>query len=121
MAITTLILGSSAFAFHADADEENASKQKVVSENVISEGLVKFYPNPLEQGNTLYILYNVSQAQDVRVLLLDAIGNQVYQNIYPLKAGKRAITIDTDDLQSGIYFLKVGTFENTNVRKIIVK
>ena len=86
---------------------------------VTSFSLDQNYPNPFNPGTT--IAYSLPEASNVKLSLFNAIGQQVkiIENVYK-NAGTYKVTLNADDLNSGIYFYKIEAGHFSQIRKMIL-
>lgn len=91
-----------------------------VEEAIIVTDL-NIYPNPV--NNVLNIRFNMEEASEVRLNILNSNGQLVQtQTLGNINAGNRLFNISTEELASGIYNLNIQTnsgFENRNF--VVVK
>ena len=85
-------------------------------ENTLGLG-VRVYPNPA--GEYLHVDMKGGRTSDVSVELHDLLGKKVYTGIYHNNGGVLNVSIDTGDLEQGIYLLSIKTSEGMVLRKII--
>lgn len=76
---------------------------------------VKIYPNPLENNKLLHL--EVSEGSELYELqILDSIG-KIVKNLLTDSSSD----IDLQNLQSGIYFLKLSNYKTSVIQKVIVR
>src|ERR1035437_440296 len=77
------------------------------------------YPNPFNPSTT--ITYSLPEASNVKLSVFNALGQQVkiVENVYK-NAGNYNITLNADDLNSGIYFYKIEAGQFSQIRKMIL-
>ncbi|MBK6962834.1 MAG: C10 family peptidase [Bacteroidales bacterium] len=84
----------------------------VGTENLITGDQFDVYPNPAED------VLNVRSTEEINALrLIDAGGNIVYEANSP----GTGFTINTSDLKSGLYLLKIDTKNGSSVKKISIR
>jgi hypothetical protein len=90
-----------------------------VTSQVISFNLDQNYPNPFNPSTT--ITYSLPFASNVKLSVYNAIGQQVkiVENVYK-NAGSYKVTLNANDLNSGIYFYKIEAGQFSQVRKMIL-
>ncbi len=76
------------------------------------------YPNPTAQGNLINI--PVSLSSDARLVIRNVIGQEIFVN-ENLKEGYQVIEINTNDMQSGLYFYTLEMGNETATKKFIVQ
>ncbi len=74
---------------------------------------LKVFPNPT--NSELNVAWNVSNATNNEVLIVNSIGQIIYKNNVENQIGENELKIDSGSWASGIYFVKIGT----NVTKVI--
>ena len=77
-----------------------ASDPSSIDELAISALAV--YPNPVQSDAKLS--FSLSQSSDVRLDVLNVLGETVMSNIYSLGAGNNNIDLNVDKMTNGIYF-----------------
>jgi len=77
------------------------------------------YPNPFNPGTT--IAYSLPEASNVKLSVFNALGQQVkiVENVYK-NSGNYNVTLNADDLNSGIYFYKLEAGQFSQIRKMIL-
>jgi hypothetical protein len=77
------------------------------------------YPNPFNPSTT--ITYSLPEASNVKLSVFNALGQQVkiVENVYK-NAGNYNVTLNADDLNSGIYFYKIEAGQFSQIRKMIL-
>ena len=78
------------------------------------ESSLEYYPNPA--SDVLNVKYNYNESS--KVVLSDMTGNVVRTET--VAAGVTAVTIDTKNIQSGIYLLSIVTKEGTVAKKVVL-
>jgi hypothetical protein len=86
---------------------------------VSSFNLDQNYPNPFNPSTT--ISYSIPVASNVKLSVFNAIGQEVknVENVYK-NAGNYKVTLNADDLNSGIYFYKIEAGQYSQTRKMIL-
>jgi len=81
------------------------------------------FPIPVKTGSPIFIHYALNSTADFRAELIDANGRVVKSlSEKNQPAGTYALALPTDqELAAGIYFLKIGTPDETTTRKVIVE
>jgi hypothetical protein len=79
----------------------------------------KLYPNP-NDGNML-LEYELNESEIGYVLVYSIVGNLVYSS--QLKQNKRSAALNLQNVDSGIYFVKVSVNDNTklSIKVVIIK
>jgi hypothetical protein len=77
------------------------------------------YPNPFNPSTT--IAYSLPQASNVKLSVYNALGQQVkiVENVYK-NAGNYQVTLNANDLNSGIYFYKLEAGQFSQIKKMIL-
>ncbi|WP_201977165.1 M36 family metallopeptidase [Hymenobacter rubidus] len=89
------------------------------SANVIKGSLVDAYPNPAQ--NQLTIQSQLASKTAVQVSLVNIVGQVVATTTSSAGEVQRGITLNTADLASGLYIVRVSTSEGTYTTKVQVK
>jgi hypothetical protein len=86
---------------------------------VTSFSLDQNYPNPFNPSTT--IAYSLPEASNVKLSVFNALGQQVkiVENVYK-NAGNYKVTLNANDLNSGIYFYKIEAGQFSQIRKMIL-
>jgi hypothetical protein len=94
----------------------------VVSNPVLAEEVIQFYPNPLRQEDLYITLGESIPAQDVETTLTDMNGKLLYTNLQTItKAGTRHVVIDKKYFQlEGVYLVQISGKGFTKRSKIVV-
>lgn len=97
---------------------------KFIYSNIISLSTTKatintvsLYPNPTKDKVTLNI--NAINAEEATIKLLDALGKTIVLQKASLVRGNQAITLNTQNLQSGVYTIVVAFANETITQKLI--
>lgn len=82
----------------------------------------KIYSNPTTQGSNLLLAFNVQQSVKASIEVWNVMGQRV-QSVknYTFSSGERQLTLLTDQLKSGIYFISITTPTGRSVKKIIIQ
>ncbi|WP_296311098.1 ice-binding family protein [Winogradskyella sp. UBA3174] len=90
-----------------------------VSEFINDAIVVKAFPNPMTTYITLQ--FTASQSETVQIVMYDQLGKQVYNKSYNAVLGKNSITLNRENLSTGLYFCKIVSCEyNFNPLKLII-
>lgn len=77
---------------------------------------VKLYPNPASNKTTL----EISELRtDANVILYDMLGKEL--KTYSVKAKQNKLNINLQNLNQGIYYIKISSQKHTSTKKLIVK
>lgn len=80
---------------------------------------LKISPNP--NNGVFQLQFNMTTADNTSILLLNTLGQKVYQKDYPNFVGAFNSTIDAGYLANGMYVLKIIHGNTTYVNKVLVK
>jgi len=80
------------------------------------ENLVKVYPNPVAGLLTVDIDYNLTTTE-TEITVINVQGQSLQQYIIP--SGETTVTIPTEQLTNGVYFIHLKTSEGQIVKKIL--
>lgn len=77
------------------------------------------YPNPTD--NELNVKFSVGSAQSMIFTITDISGKQIQSNVINANAGSNLVMMNTSDLASGMYFLKLNSGGAEQTLQFIVK
>jgi hypothetical protein len=94
--------------------------QRIVEiDNVISNNVITVYPNPVLDN--LNLNFYATKAQYLNVQLVDLSGRVVISNVFTASSGSNRFEVETRDLASGSYILRVaeqnGIIHNLKISK----
>lgn len=92
------------------------SFSKTVSVRRTHDSAVHIYPNPVQ--NTLWIEQQSEQAAPILIKILNARGQLISQYDLDMEVGFNKTSIDIEDLESGVYFIKWTNEKHQVLRKI---
>ena len=105
-------------------DNDGSSKFSPVVEMNYNSAAIGFYldqnyPNPFNPSTI--IAYSLPEASNVILSVYNALGQQVkiVENVYK-NAGNYKVTLNANDLNSGIYFYKIEAGQFSQIRKMIL-
>jgi hypothetical protein len=78
------------------------------------------YPNPSNGQITIAWSVGGSQSSEVRMSIMDELGQVVYDNTEAQKAGKNTKQLNLENLASGIYTLRMQTNSGSTVKKLVI-
>jgi len=76
------------------------------------------YPNPA--GDQLHIDFIANGQDHMTVIVVDAVARKSFQDEFTVGAGLNQLTIPTDDLSPGIYFVTIQTSTEKKTSKIVI-
>lgn len=78
-------------------------------------------PNPVRQGNTLFVDLDVTKGFDANIGLYNAIGQEVKSigNQY-VAEGQTRFSFETADLTQGVYFVRFQTGKGTESKRVVI-
>lgn len=82
---------------------------------------VRVAPNPLAVGEGLQLFLNATEKVDLEVELLTITGQSVSQFAWNITSGSNNQTMNTENLQAGIYFLRLKSEKGVLSRKVVVQ
>ncbi len=77
------------------------------------------YPNPA--GNITNVTFATGNTQEVEVSLIDMMGQAVQINTLQAQKGKNTIKIDTKNIDSGVYFVKLNVGGVNQTKRLIIQ
>lgn len=99
-----------------DGNKEYFEVRKVLDTRSSKTGVVVL-PNPISNDVTAFL--NLSKAQTVRITITDMNGKTLKLRTAKYSEGNTGVTIATNDLPKGIYFLRTAGEDFTDVQKLI--
>ena len=96
----------------------NDVPSSIKDNNLLSNNL-ELYPIPFD--NVLNIKFTSTGSNQIKLSILNLMGQVIYNNQYNVIKGLNNIVISTDKLSSGIYFVKVYNENNKIITQKIVK
>ena len=75
--------------------------------NYSKTGLVAIYPNPLNSENQLNLLFESVNPGQAKVLIFDTQGKQMSDYELTIEEGMNHFPVSVDELEAGLYFVKV--------------
>ena len=116
--------------FHEDAFYEMANfmteqlkKSAILSvSDIISEGEIIVYPNPLKKGDNLTLQLDSSfSSEKIETQIINYLGQVILKtNLIP-NQNSNTINIYTQNLEAGIYLLKIQNHKSSKTLKFIVQ
>lgn len=80
------------------------------------------YPNPLHYGESLIINFELEKGLEINFRIMDIHGKELFQSAKRVfNSGFNTFNIETNNLQSGIYFLKMTEEGGSVCKKIAVQ
>ncbi|CAN5539135.1 hypothetical protein BH10BAC1_BH10BAC1_11200 [soil metagenome] len=80
---------------------------------------VNVYPNPMTNNAT--VNFNVLTANNVSIILVNALGQTVMnENLGNVAAGEQSYSLDASKLDNGFYFLNITVGNNTITKKVAI-
>lgn len=76
-----------------------------VAKSASEEGILNIYPNPTK--GEVNIVYQAATDHNALLTIFNAIGQQMTDNSYQMKAGINTITISADDYAKGLYIINL--------------
>ncbi len=90
-----------------------------VNEKFNDDNNIVIYPNPTEDN--FYVMLNLKQNQELIFEIYDITGKMIFSEKQKIAYGNSTKLIKTEELSSGIYFLKISGNEINLSKKIIKK
>jgi hypothetical protein len=88
--------------------------QTIHLEEISSTNAFSVFPNPGNETTTLSI--ELSESQEVKILILDLQGKLQFQKEYTFNVGKNKTLLDLNELSDGIYFIQL---DNSEIKETI--
>jgi hypothetical protein len=81
---------------------------------------MQIFPNPA--SDVVNVSFYLSESSDVTISVVDMVGKQVYRNEVGTESfGPRQYKVNTSNLQSGIYFMRLEIGSTSHVQKISIR
>lgn len=77
-----------------------------------------FTPNPMQYESRVQV--GLTESADVRIELMDMLGNKVRQIVYSGQKGWNTFTLDASDLRAGIYLAHIRSGKEDMVRRVVI-
>lgn len=78
------------------------------------------YPNPAQKGEAVKVSLSLQKPSSVRYTVTNAVGQVQYaEELGNVSSGQREWQLPTDELSSGVYFIRVTAGETTLTQKLI--
>lgn len=97
----------------------NPSPTGISKNTSVLSGLSSIFPNPTT-GNAFMNLNSDREISGVQVSIINSLGARVYSKEVNLSNGKNIITLETDNLNAGIYFVSVRYGSTLVTKKLTV-
>jgi hypothetical protein len=93
--------------------------KNVDSYSLVAQRPFRVFPNP--SSGSFEIQFESYENSIVQIELTDVIGKRVYFKEEPTSLGVNSITINSEDLSEGVYFIKVVSGSENHCNKIVIK
>ncbi len=81
---------------------------------------VQVYPNPVKQGEELFVNSGLLRAGAISLDVFDISGKVIYQKVHSNVQVETKLSVDTANFKSGIYFIKIASNASTSIKKILI-
>ena len=115
--ITLIALLSSFSAIYAQSFYTQPSAVNTQDE-IISIG---WYPNPVRIGEKISVEVDLEREKELKTELVDALGKKVFELEASYPRGKSIFHIYTDELEGGLYFVRVSTENHVFSEKVVIE
>ena len=110
--------GTSAYGNNIYVDNINVVGVTGINE-VSNVASMNVYPNPMT--NTATVDFNLTEASDVTITLVNALGQSVLtENLGNLGAGEQNYSLNAETLSNGLYFLNIKAGNGTITKKVSI-
>ena len=89
-----------------------------IEEQLVVEGF-KVFPNPAQ--DVANVEFAVNESQHTKVSIMNALGQEVITTDVQAQPGMNRVVLSTQKLESGVYFVKVGSEGAQQTERLIVK
>lgn len=87
----------------------------------VDEGLVDYYPHPVQRGTALSMEYEAASAGSVEISVTDLSGKTVLVQERIVAAGLNTFRLPTSDLAYGMYLMHLEKGNSSEVVRLVVK
>lgn len=90
--------------------------------SINDEDLIKsfnVYPNPADKMAN--VTFSLENSQNVQVDLVNMVGQTIQSNSIQAQSGDNLVMLDTENIQAGIYLVKVNIGGSQQVKRLIIK
>ena len=77
-------------------------------------------PNPLTRSGSITVFYQTPEVRSYEVRLFDAIGRLIHFEDTEAICAPEGITIETDNLQNGVYFISIEDNRTIHTERVII-
>ncbi len=85
----------------------------------LTTGVIKVYPNPAH--NSLNVALTLTKEQELTIYVMNQMGQLVYNMTTSKSAGDQIITLNTENLEAGVYSVKIVSDEGLSLQKKFLK
>ncbi len=105
-----------------DVIDVNCDCSQIVSVKDIAElNSISIAPNPLQAGSPIYMTFDLNENIEINMDVLDLQGKVIMNKNLKLSSGSNSVTLESDGLSSGLYFLQLSTKEGVTSHKFVVQ
>ena len=102
-------------------DYEFYARNTTSSADMAKESTIKFYPNPLPEGETLFLTIDQPMSGKNSIEIYSVNGRKVYQKTFEAQNSGISMSITDHQLHPGLYFIRYRTDEYVISRKLWVQ
>ncbi len=105
-----------------DGIDANCDCAQIVSTKDIEElNEITISPNPLQVGDPININLDLNENIRINMNILDLNGKVILNTSLELNSGSNSVTLESNDLSSGLYLLQLSSKNSVTSRKIVVQ
>jgi hypothetical protein len=82
---------------------------------------IGWYPNPVHVGEKISVDVNLRIESEMKTELVDALGKRVFELKSTYPAGESSLSLYTNNIAPGLYFIRVTTEQGFRSEKIIIE
>jgi hypothetical protein len=97
--------------------KSNGTSSGIIENEVVNN--ISIFPNPTE--NKVKISFTVNTLQNVKLSMVDLVGNSVYTETIPGFVGNYENTIDVSAFAKGLYIVRIKTDNGNFNQKLVIK
>ena len=90
-----------------------------IDDPVLNEKNIEIFPNPAD--GPIYIKMNNDRQTNIKIKIIDLLGQEVYGGDINCQEGVTTTQIDTDFLSNGIYMIQLKNGTSSFTRKLVIK
>jgi hypothetical protein len=78
-------------------------------------------PNPINSGDNFYINMDLNESVDMNIQIIDITGKSVHNQSVKATEGNNEISVNSQSLNTGMYFVKLSSENGVTTKKIVIQ